>query len=754
MEEFAIATFCFGEIYYNQVNRLISEIDKCDLKPTLIVLTDNKNKILDKVFVKTFDIGDLNPEYKNYSNNYYDFDFSVKRYTLLSALNLGFTKIILTDADAVPNQPLFTKENILKGFKPNSILGQVTYNFNNEILTNSMLGRRFNHYETIYNKNFDKNLLDFMPEDCVQYIDIDLPKFYNFLRTWDDCISIKKRDGLLNTPAGNIDEMCFSALHNGIEVGNNSDRIINVLINKHDKWYIEGKTNNDVSEDQKILTTEKKKKIVTSIYDLNYIDERGSAIYKGITLLTQTIRNIIFDGYDYVIYTDNSTRKKHNLDLMFNKTNVEIKEVELNSDFYLNEINPVRLQMNEKGEIWDRIFCVHNYIEVIYNKIQFMLDESENFDGELVWLDAGLLGTSCGNGWRDYMNEICHTKNFVDKLFEKISKHKFVSLKGNSILINYELRDRINRLYGVNPYIIPGALFGGESLKVLEYLKNYKDLIRKILNTGEYISEQEILYLLLHDKDMMFFEFNDWDDFQKGLLKIMDLYDENNYDKDSVKPSEIKINESQKPIVTNIETTKFEFDYPITNKTIVETLLSLTNSELDKIDLSHNDDVLSKMSTFATLFKLDSGREHYRLLSYIGYLFNKEILIDIGTNNGCSALALAQNESNSVISYDIIKFEETKLINKENIEFKIENILNNLSVINRTRFIFLDANQDGVFEVTLVNKLIEKGYKGILIIDDINLNSEMKDFWKNINLEKHDLTKLGHDTGTGLIIFE
>jgi hypothetical protein len=76
-----------------------------------------------------------------------------------------------------------------------------------------------------------------MTEDCIQYISIDEDKFSHFLSSWDRCISYKQTKPLRNIPAGNIDEMCFSALINGIEVGNNSDKSLNIIYAQHDKWY-------------------------------------------------------------------------------------------------------------------------------------------------------------------------------------------------------------------------------------------------------------------------------------------------------------------------------------------------------------------------------------------------------------------------------------------------------------------------------------------------------------------------------------
>ena len=99
-----------------------------------------------------------------------------------------------------------------------------------------MLGRRYLHYETKFGVQYN-NVDMWMPEDCIQFLDIDKDKFYSFLKTWDECIEIKYVDNLYNIPAGNIDEMCFSAFYNGIELKNNSSIHINLLTPHHDKWY-------------------------------------------------------------------------------------------------------------------------------------------------------------------------------------------------------------------------------------------------------------------------------------------------------------------------------------------------------------------------------------------------------------------------------------------------------------------------------------------------------------------------------------
>ena len=49
--------------------------------------------------------------------------------------------------------------------------------------------------------------------------------------------------------------------------------------------------------------------------------------------------------------------------------------------------------------------------------------------------------------------------------------------------------------------------------------------------------------------------------------------------------------------------------------------------------------------------------EHYRLLTYLANQYNGINIIDAGTYQGLSALALAQNPNNKIWSYDIEKKE-------------------------------------------------------------------------------------------------
>ena len=65
----------------------------------------------------------------------------------------------------------------------------------------------------------------------------------------------------------------------------------------------------------------------------------------------------------------------------------------------------------------------------------------------------------------------------------------------------------------------------------------------------------------------------------------------------------------------------------------------------------------------------------------------------------------------------------------------------------------LDTDHDGPFEYKSYNYLKEINWEGYLLLDDIHLNNVMREFWNHIDNEKHDITSIGHWSGTGLVIF-
>lgn len=163
-------------------------------------------------------------------------------------------------------------------------------------------------------------------------------------------------------------------------------------------------------------------------------------------------------------------------------------------------------------------------------------------------------------------------------------------------------------------------------------------------------------------------------------------------------------------------------------------------------------------------FLLNSGQEPYRLLYYFASLFNDSIIIDLGTSNGGSAVALSHNKRNQIVSFDITDRCQTSFFQNENkfekmpsfpnVDFIVtENFLKYLSIILKSPFIYLDIAHDGIWENILLELLINNNYKGIVVMDDIYAFPEMKKIWENLTFNKIDLTKYGHWSGTGLIDF-
>jgi len=199
-------------------------------------------------------------------------------------------------------------------------------------------------------------------------------------------------------------------------------------------------------------------------------------------------------------------------------------------------------------------------------------------------------------------------------------------------------------------------------------------------------------------------------------------------------------------------------------KTTLNKIISVTNEELDLIDLNDYQKRRDLTNVPEHWFLLPSGQEHYRLLCYISNLFENQTFIDIGTWVGDSALALGHNKNNNVVSFDIVRqtrntqgisVDIEELIKDENIKFLIlnateygdDNILN-------SPFIMLDTAHDGIFENEFYDYLNRINYKGLFFLDDIHLNEPMKKFWSGITREKYDLTNIGHWSGSGLVVFE
>jgi hypothetical protein len=184
-----------------------------------------------------------------------------------------------------------------------------------------------------------------------------------------------------------------------------------------------------------------------------------------------------------------------------------------------------------------------------------------------------------------------------------------------------------------------------------------------------------------------------------------------------------------------------------------ELIKNVTNETLDSIDMSYYKHI--NCLEHQVFYQSISSLEHYRLLSYISNIHNGIKILDVGTFKGCSALAFSYNKNNKVYSFNLLDQLDLNYV-PDNIEFIVDNILNGKydSLINESKVILIDTFHDGTFEKEFYDYLFKLGFKGILILDDIYLNSEMINFWDSIKIEKIDMTDFGHMTGTGVVFFD
>jgi predicted O-methyltransferase YrrM len=182
-------------------------------------------------------------------------------------------------------------------------------------------------------------------------------------------------------------------------------------------------------------------------------------------------------------------------------------------------------------------------------------------------------------------------------------------------------------------------------------------------------------------------------------------------------------------------------------------------------------------------FKKGFGQEHYMLFCGISsQLDDNSNILEIGTHNGNSTIALSygitKNKRLQIDTFDIKnllmpnckKFiDSRKLVNchYENLFDPIIRESYKDFLLSRD-IIFIDIDpHEGILEKSMLDWLQINDFKGIILFDDIHLGlhhsandyratmKKMSDFWKSIdNNLKHDLTSVGHCSGTGIVVFD
>ena len=170
-----------------------------------------------------------------------------------------------------------------------------------------------------------------------------------------------------------------------------------------------------------------------------------------------------------------------------------------------------------------------------------------------------------------------------------------------------------------------------------------------------------------------------------------------------------------------------------------------TLEQLESIDLSGLEPLLSEGRRNEGIFMRPAGIEHYKLLAWLSTQYSGKTLIEVGTLDGMGTIALSYNSDNRVVSYDI-KECSWKCQVPPNAELRIvdENFYDE---IMKSDFVFYDGAHEGKDEEVFLDELLKRDWHGVIVWDDIHLNKEMERFWDRClkaGLQCEDWTDLGH----------
>ena len=178
--------------------------------------------------------------------------------------------------------------------------------------------------------------------------------------------------------------------------------------------------------------------------------------------------------------------------------------------------------------------------------------------------------------------------------------------------------------------------------------------------------------------------------------------------------------------------------------------IEIVRDEVKSLDIDH----LKALSLNANDWQA-AGISEYRLYAYLSTFFNKTTILDIGTRTGGSALALSYNPQNTVRSYDL-REQGASSIKKDNISWNIGDFMKDTEIDwDNVSIVMIDVDpHDGAQERVMMDWLRDKGWKGIMLHDDIGPGwPDIQLMWDEIPEPKIDVTEIAHMSGTGLVNF-
>jgi predicted O-methyltransferase YrrM len=162
--------------------------------------------------------------------------------------------------------------------------------------------------------------------------------------------------------------------------------------------------------------------------------------------------------------------------------------------------------------------------------------------------------------------------------------------------------------------------------------------------------------------------------------------------------------------------------------------------------------------------------EHYKLLAALVAVTDAKRVVEIGTHQGLSALALMQTlpAGGSLATFDIMPFREVPgyvLRDDDFADGRLTQFIADITtdagfaehreLLRDADLIFVDAAKDGHQERVFLQRFEDVGFTNmpLIVFDDIRVYNMLR-IWREIRRPKLDVTSFGHWSGTGLVDYE
>lgn len=194
----------------------------------------------------------------------------------------------------------------------------------------------------------------------------------------------------------------------------------------------------------------------------------------------------------------------------------------------------------------------------------------------------------------------------------------------------------------------------------------------------------------------------------------------------------------------------------------------LVNFSLDSVREAFNidlSDISARINSNETDYLSIYPGEHYKLLAAIVKLKQPNVVVELGTHLGYSALCMKKflPAGGTIHTFDVIPWHgfANTILKETDFDAQLVQHTDDLTIpahaakhqqlLQEADIIFMDALKDGKQEYLFLENFarLQFNKKCLMIMDDIRLWN-MLDIWFNLDKPKLDLTSFGHWSGTGL----